>query len=85
MDTVKNGIKVGSVVRYRKAWCREEERHLLHVVRENRLNPCTNEMTRWDIETINGVKYLGFMNPVETVDECMIEDTGLSIEDIIEK
>jgi len=79
MDPVKNEITVGMIVRFRKEWCSEEERNLLHVVRENRMNPCTGKMTRWTIETINGTKYLGYLNQVSDVEEYMIEDTGMAI------
>lgn len=65
-------MKVGSVVRYRKEWCSEGEREYIHIVRENRLNPVTNEMTRWLIETIN-MKNMYF-HPMQVVDECMIEE-----------
>ena len=76
---MENKIKVGMIVRYASAWCEPEERKYLHVVKENRLNPCTNEMTRWLIETINSNL---FLNPTETVDECMIEPTGFSVEEL---
>lgn len=72
-------IKVGTIVRYKPEWCTEGERKYLHIVRENRLNPCTNEMTSWLIETLNSSL---FLNPTETVDECMIEETGFTIEDL---
>ena len=72
-------IKVGMVVRYKSGWCSDGERKYLHVVRENRLNPVTNEMTRWLIETINtGL----FLNPSEVVDDYMIEPTGLTVDDL---
>ena len=70
-------IKEGMIVRYKSEWCSPEERKYLHVVKENRLNPVTNEMTRWLIETINTNMYF---NPTECVDECMIEPTGFHIE-----
>ena len=71
-------IRTGMIVRYKSGWCSEGERKYLHVVRENRLNPVTGEMTRWLIETINTSL---FLNPTEVVDECMIEPTGFSAED----
>ena len=69
------------IVRYAPEWCSEGERKYLHVVKENYLNPVTNEMSRWLIETIN-MKNM-FFNPTEVVDECMIEPTGISVDDII--
>lgn len=72
-------IKVGTIVRYKPEWCTEGERKYIHVVRENRLNPCTNEMTSWLIETLNTNL---FLNPTEVVEECMIEETGYTIEDL---
>ena len=65
-------MKVGAIVRYRKEWCSEGEREYIHIVRENRLNPVTNEMTRWLIETVN-MKNMYF-HPTQVVDECMIEE-----------
>ena len=72
-------IKVGMIVRYKKEWCSEGERELLHIVRENRLNPVTNKETRWLIETINGNT---FFNLTETVDEEMIEEVA-DVSDLI--
>lgn len=72
-------ITVGMIVRYAAEWCTPEERKYLHVVKENRLNPVTGKMSRWLIETIN-MKNM-FFNPTETVDECMIESTGINITD----
>lgn len=63
-------IKEGMVVRYTEKYCSSGERKYLHVVKENRLNPVTNKMTRWLIETINSS--MAF-NPTETVEEDMIE------------
>lgn len=74
-------IKVGMVVRYAPKWRSPGEEKYLHVVKENRMNPVTGEMTRWLIETINSSL---FLNPTETVDECMIEPTGLTVEDLKE-
>ena len=65
-------IKVGMTVRFKEGWCSEGERELLHIVKENRINPVTNEMTRWLIETIN-MKSMT-LHPTEVVDECMIEE-----------
>lgn len=74
-------IKIGMVVRYATNWCSTpEERKYLHIVRENRLNPITGMPTRWLIETINSALTL---RPIEEVDECMIEDAGLTIDDLI--
>lgn len=66
-------FKVGDLVRYAAGWCKPEESGLLHVVREIRLNPVKGTETRALIETINGSKRLGYLNPVETVDFEMIE------------
>ena len=46
-------IKEGMIVRFSRKWCSEGERKYLHLVKENRLNPVTGEMTRWLIETLN--------------------------------
>lgn len=71
-------ITEGMIVRYSSKWCSPEERKYLHVVKENRLNPVTNQMTRWLIQTIN----MENMNlqPSEVVDDYMIEPTGLNVE-----
>ncbi len=63
-------IKEGMLVRYAPEWCSPGEEKYLHIVRENRLNPVTNEPTRWLIETINSA--LTIFNPTEEVEECMI-------------
>ena len=63
-------IKAGMKVRYAEKWCTPEERKYIHIVKENRINPVTGEMTRWLIETINTKLTL---NPTEVVDEYMIE------------
>lgn len=70
-------ITEGMIVRYAPEWCSEGERKYLHVVKENRLNPITNQMTRWLIETINMENMV--FNPTETVDDYMIEPTGFDI------
>lgn len=75
-------IKVGQIVRYNPKWCSEGERHLLHIVREITLNPVTMQETRAEIETLNGYKFLGHLNAVEVVDFEMIEDTGLTLDDL---
>lgn len=72
-------ISVGMIVRYKSGWCSDGERKYLHVVRENRLNPVTNEMTRWLIETINSNCSLGL---AEVVDDYMIEPRGLTVDDL---
>lgn len=71
-------IKEGMIVRYAADWCSPGERKYLHVVKENRLNPVTGEMTRWLIQTINTNM---FFQPTETVDDFMIEPTGFTVED----
>lgn len=75
-------IEVGMVVRYAPEWCTPSERKYLHIVKENRLNPVTGEMTRWLIETINTNL---FLNPTEDVEEYMIEPTGLTVSDLIKE
>lgn len=70
-------IKQGMIVRYTPEWCSPGEREYLHVVKENRMNPVTNKMTRWLIETINMKNMV--LNPTEEVEDYMIEPTGLSI------
>ena len=74
-------IKEGMIVRYTPEWCEPGERKYLHVVKENRLNPVTGEMTRWLIQTIN-MEHMAFQ-PSSTVDDYMIEPTGFTIEDYI--
>lgn len=71
-------IHVGDIVRYHPDWCSDGERKLLHVVRENRLDPVTGQMTRWLIETIGTGM---FLNPTEVVDENMIVPVGMTVED----
>ena len=73
-------IKVGMIVRYASAFCSEGERKYLHLVKENRLNPVTGQMTRWLIETLNMENMT--IRPTETVDEDMIEATGFTVEDV---
>ena len=69
METI---IKPGTLVRIRKEWCdRPEEHEYLHIVLENRLNPVTNKMTRYLIETIN-MKHMTIA-PTEVVEDNMIE------------
>ena len=74
-------IEVGMVVRYREEWCSPGERKYLHVVKENRLNPVTNEMTRWLIQTINMENMV--FHPMSEVESCMIEPTGININDYL--
>lgn len=69
-------IKEGMIVRYKPEYCSPGEEKYLHVVKENRLNPVTGEMTRWLIETINIDMVF---HPTEVVDECMIESSGYSV------
>ena len=72
-------IKVGMLVRYAKGWCSDGERKYLHVVKENRLNPVTGEMSRWLIETVNtGMAF----NPTEVVEGFMLEPTGFTVEEL---
>lgn len=70
-------IEKGMLVRYAPKWCTPQERKYLHVVKENVLNPCTNEMSRWLIETINMENMV--FHPTEVVDDYMIEPTGFTI------
>lgn len=70
-------IKEGMIVRYAPGWCSPGEQKYLHVVLENLLNPVTNKMTRWLIETINMENMV--LHPTTIVDECMIEPTGFSV------
>lgn len=77
----ENQIAVGMVVRYAKEWCSPGEEKYLHVVKENRINPVTGEMTRWLIETINSTMVF---NPTETVDGCMIEPVGIDVTEYLE-
>ena len=72
-------IKEGMIVRYTPEWASEGERKYLHVVKENRLNPVTMEMTRWLIETINTTLVF---HPSEVVDDYMIEPTGFTVDDL---
>lgn len=73
-----NRIEPGMIVRYDPKWCTPGERKYLHVVKERRLNPVTNEETRFLIETLNSNL---FMNPTETVDGEMLEPTGFTVDD----
>jgi len=75
-------IKVGMIVRYHPDFCSEGERKYLHVVRENRLNPVTGEMSRWLIETLGTGM---FLNPTEVVEDCMIVPMGLTVEELERK
>lgn len=69
---MKKYFKVGDIVKYSENWCREEERHLIHIVREDR--SCEDEkFNRYLIETLNGRKYLGYLNSIEDVFDYMIE------------
>ncbi len=72
-------IKPGTIVRYRPEWCEEGERHLLHIVKENTLNPVTHEMTRCLIVTLNSDL---FIPPCESVEEEMIEPVYDMTEDL---
>ena len=74
-------IEEGMIVRYAPNWCSPDERKYLHVVKENRLNPVTNEMTRWLIETINMQNMV--FHPTEVVEDYMLEPTGFNIKDYI--
>lgn len=74
-------IEEGMIVRYAPEWCSPGERRYLHVVKENRLNPVTNEMTRWLIETINMQNMV--FHPTSVVEDYMIEPTGFNIKDYI--
>ena len=75
-------IAEGMIVRYAPEWCSSGERKYLHVVKENLINPVTNQMTRWLIETINMENTV--LHPTEVVDEFMIEPTGFTINDCIQ-
>ena len=74
-------IELGMIVRYAPEWCSPGERRYLHLVKENRLNPVTGEMTRWLIHTLNSGSVLGMS---EDVDDFMIEPTGLTIDDVMQ-
>ena len=71
-------IEVGMIVRYAPKWCSPGEEKYLHVVTENRSNPCTGRMSRWLIKTINTSL---FLPPCEEVEGEMIEPTGFTVED----
>ena len=70
-------IKEGMIVRYAHEWCSPGERKYLHVVKENRLNPVTNKMTRWLIQTFN-MEHMT-IQPTTVVDDYMIEPAGFDI------
>ena len=70
-------IKKGMIVRYARPWCSPEKRKYLHIVKENRLNPVTNQMSRWLIQTIN-MTHMS-IQPTSVVEEYMIEPTGFSV------
>ena len=80
---MENKISVGMIVRYTPEWCSPGEREYLHVVKENRLNPCTGKMTRWLIQTIN-MKVMKFQ-PISEVEDYMIEPTGFTVEEFMNK
>lgn len=63
-------IKPGMIVRYKPEWCEPGEEKYVHVVLENWMNPVTNKMTRWLIQTVNSDT---FLPPQEVVEEEMIE------------
>lgn len=75
-------IKEGMLVRYAAEWCEPSERKYLHIVKENRLNPVTNKMTRWLIQTINMENMV--FQPSSVVEDYMIEPTGFDIGEGIE-
>ena len=81
MKGAKAIIKEGMIVRYAPEWCSPGERKYLHVVKENRLNPVTNQMTRWLIQTIN-MEHMTF-RPTSVVEDYMIEPTGFDISEVI--
>lgn len=75
-------FKVGDIVRYNPEWCSENEKKLIHVVKEVGLyNPVTMQPTRVKIVTLNSGL---FLPPVEVVEEVMIDGLGLSFGDIQE-
>jgi len=76
-----NTITEGMIVRYAHEWCSHGERKYLHVVKENLLNPVSNKMTRWLIETIN-MEHMT-LHPTSVVEDYMIEPTGFNINDYI--
>ena len=76
-------IAVGMIVRFAAEWCTPGERKYLHVVKENRLNPVKNTMTRWLIETVNMESM--YFHPMEVVDDYMIEPTGFTVEDLMKE
>lgn len=76
-----NQIKEGLIVRYAKEWCSPGERKYLHVVKENQLNPVTNKMTRWLIQTINMEHMV--LQPTSVVEDYMLEPTGFDITNYI--
>ena len=76
-----SNIKEGLIVRFAPEWSTPEERKYLHVVKENRLNPVTGEMTRWLIQTIN-MNHMT-LQPTSVVEDYMIEPTGFDVNDYI--
>ena len=74
-------FKVGDLVRYSHDWCTNGERKYIHVLKENRLNPITNEMSRWLIETINTNMVF---NPTSVVEDYMIVPLGFNVDDLTE-
>lgn len=64
-------IHVGMIVRYNAKWCRPEEANDHLLVRENRMNPVTHEMTRWVVQNLDVTILDSY--PVEDVDNFMIE------------
>lgn len=72
-------IKPGMICRFASNWCSPEERKYLHVVKENQLNPVTQQMTRWLIQTINMKNMV--LQPTSVVEDYMLEPTGFTIND----
>ena len=73
-------IREGMLVRFASDWCSQGERKYIHVVKENRLNPVTGQMTRWLVETIN-MENMTF-NPTSVVEDYMLEPTDFTIDTI---
>jgi len=73
-------IEVGMIVKYSPEWCEPGEETYFHVVKENRQNPVTGEMSRWLIETLG--TYMA-IPPTDVVEDYMIIPTGVNVKDYV--
>ena len=65
-------FNIGDKVRYTKEWATPEELTQTHTIIEQRLNPVTDELTRYLIRN-DDATYLNGISSTEVVDDFMIE------------